>query len=77
MGPAAKPPEDGNSAEWERHKIIIAAAVAAVAGASEIKAIRPVRDANTWTRQGRMTIQGSHDVSRQRGISRSLPDRRG
>ncbi len=77
MGSVGKTPENGNSAEWERHRIIIAAAVAAIVGKSEIKEIRPVRNANTWIRHGRITIQGSHDVSRQRGISHKMPDRRG
>jgi hypothetical protein len=54
-----------------RHVVIIAAAVAAAFEHAEIRSIRP----SAWTRQGRMTIQSSHDVSRQRG--RSLPDRGG
>ncbi|HWR52205.1 MAG TPA: hypothetical protein VN428_13930 [Bryobacteraceae bacterium] len=74
MGSEGKPHD---AAEWERHKVIITAAVAVIVGNSEIKEIRPVRHANTWIRHGRMTIQGSHDVSRQRGNPRNMPDRRG
>lgn len=76
MDSLRKAPES-SATEWERHRVIIAAAVAAMVGNGVIKEIRPVRPAATWIRQGRMTIQGSHDVSRQRGISHNLPDRRG
>ncbi len=67
------PPCDGD--EWERHKLVIAAAVTAAVGNAEIRSVRPVSRGMSWTRQGRMTIQSSHDVSRQRGITRTLPDR--
>ncbi len=69
-------PDADAGSEWARHKVVIIAAVAAVVGNAEIKKIRPLPNANPWTRQGRMTIQGSHDVSRQRA-GRTVPERRG
>lgn len=75
MSEEQRNPESG-PAGWERHKLVIIAAVAAVAGNADIREIRPVRTGTPWTRHGRIAIQGSHDVTRQRG-TRGMPDRRG
>jgi hypothetical protein len=53
----------------ERHRILIAAAVAAVCGpAARVLSIKPsVRSAaaspSAWTRQGRIAVQSSHSLA--------------
>ena len=64
---------------WERHKIVIAAAVAAAAGpCARILGIKPARGPlkGSWTRQGRQNaIQMASGLANRRGSSRTLPDR--
>lgn len=61
-------------AERERHRLIIAAAVAAVAGGrARIRQVREIRGpaSTAWTRQGRAEIQGSHELAASPVRSRS------
>jgi len=60
-------------AEWERHRVIIAAAVAAVAGSgARISRIREVPGPapSAWTRQGRAELQ-RHDLRDSLGVCES------
>ncbi len=52
----------------ERHRILIAAAVAAVCGpTARVLSIKPAASlpppANAWTRQGRLAVKSSHSLT--------------
>ncbi len=63
--------------DWERHKVIIAAAVAAVAGKdAHITGIRRVSALNPWAQQSRrLAVQVSHNLANRRGAARFVPER--
>jgi hypothetical protein len=62
--------------EFQRHKIVIAAAVAAVCGeGAVIRGIRRVTGPGSWTRHGRQNMQRTHDPDDP--LARSMPDRGG
>jgi hypothetical protein len=71
--------EDAAAAQtdWERHRVIIAAAVAAVAGKdAHITDIRRVAASNPWALQGRrLAVQNSHNLAERRGVPRFMPER--
>ena len=51
--------------ENEHHKVVIAAAVAAIYGAqARVRQIRAVHDplSGAWARQGRISVQSSHNL---------------
>ena len=53
-------------AQWERHRVIIAAVVAAVAGnGARIRQVREIHGAasTAWTERGRVELQSSHDLA--------------
>jgi hypothetical protein len=59
----------------KEHRVLIAAAVAAVCGANaRILGVVPVEAAarNQWGRLGRIAIHGSHSLPRKDGITRLL-----
>lgn len=73
---AVETPPPADAAEWERHKIVIAAAVAAIfGGGASIRAVRPVDSDNAWARQGRLALQSSHNLAKQRAGGYVLPAR--
>lgn len=53
----------------EQHKVVIAAAVAAVMGENavilRIRESQPAPATSRWTRQGRVDLQSSHDMRRR------------
>ena len=64
--------------DWERHKIVIAAAVAAVCGnGAVIRSVKPAQAASAaWVRQGWLALQSSHDLKVRRAAGgRVLPVR--
>ncbi len=63
--------------DWERHKVIIAATVAAVAGKdAHITEIRRAPAFSPWAIQGRrLAVQISHNLADRRGVPRFLPER--
>ncbi len=67
----------GGQPSWERHKVIIAAAVVAVVGKNaRITGIRPAPAFNPWAAQSRrLAIQTSQNLANRRGASRVLPER--
>jgi Na+-transporting methylmalonyl-CoA/oxaloacetate decarboxylase gamma subunit len=55
--------------EMDRHMVVIAAAVAAVVGSrARVRQVRAIRTpvSAAWARQGRISIQGSHNLPVQR-----------
>jgi hypothetical protein len=59
--------------QWRRHKVIIAAAVAAVSGGrARIRRIcATAEDHRAWIRSGRLSIQSSHQLTLP--LARALP----
>jgi hypothetical protein len=59
----------------EHHRILIAAAVAAVCGpdARVLGAVPVQTDADTWTRLGRMAIHHSHSLAGRDGMAQFGP----
>ena len=69
-------PGSPSDSEWQRHSVVIAAAVAAVAGqAAKVRQIHIVQAVQSaaWARQGRVAIQSSHGVFPF--VGRFVPDR--
>jgi hypothetical protein len=66
-----------DDAVWEQHRVIVAAAVAAVVGKNaRITGIRPAPAINPWAAQSRrLAVQASQNLANRRGTLRALPER--